>query len=505
VSRTQTSSIDPTPDRSRRPRLTRSLVALLAVLIVPPLLLLVGTGAEAAGPAPVSLGRAEGYLVLGASTVTNTGPTVVGGSLGLSPGTSVTGFPPGTLSSGSIDAGSTAAASAQTDFGDALTRAGQRDADHLIDTELGGQVLQPGVHADEANGALTLNGEVTLDAGGDQGAVFIIRTDTTLTTAAASSVRLVNGAQGCRVYWLVGSSATLGAASNLSGNLMAQTSITVGDDVGIRGRLLAHDAAITLHNDAITAPTCEVEAPTTTAPPTAATTTATTTSPTTSPGPVACDTGGRPTTEAFGQPLPPRAVPDRPTVQGQVTSRTTGRPIPYATVRLLRASDGTAVTSSAQADPDGRYAFATTGSGPFVVQYVAFGYTTTTSSPFTLNGPTVTRDGALDLAAATPGAQGTVVDATTGRPLDGVAVRLWQQPNLYAYTATTTANGGQYRFTNVPAGTYVVQFAGPGYATVWHSAATTRGTASPIDITPAGATTINASLVGRCADVRPVR
>ena len=50
----------------------------------------------AAQQAPVPLGAASTYGVLAGSTITNTGATTISVDVGLSPGTAVTGFPPGT-------------------------------------------------------------------------------------------------------------------------------------------------------------------------------------------------------------------------------------------------------------------------------------------------------------------------------------------------------------------------------------------------------------------------
>ncbi len=101
-----------------------------------------------------------------------------------------------------------------------------------------------------------LTGTVTLDAQGDPNAVFIFRMGSTLTTASASDVNLINGAQACNVFWQVGSSATLGTGSSFRGNILALTSITVTTGVVISGRVLARNGAVTLDTNTITTADC---------------------------------------------------------------------------------------------------------------------------------------------------------------------------------------------------------------------------------------------------------
>jgi hypothetical protein len=101
-----------------------------------------------------------------------------------------------------------------------------------------------------------LTGALTLDAQGDPNAVFVFQAGSTLITAAASQVRLVNGAQACNVFWKVGSSATLGTSTVLAGNILALTSISMNDGVTLNGRALARNGAVTLINDTITAAHC---------------------------------------------------------------------------------------------------------------------------------------------------------------------------------------------------------------------------------------------------------
>jgi hypothetical protein len=222
---------------------------------------LTGAPGASAATAPVSLGTAANYAVLAASTVTNTGPTTINGDLGLSPGTAITGFPPGDVS-GTTDAADSAAVQAQSDLTAAYTAAAASPVTATIPVELGGTTVTPGVYASPA-GTFGITGTLTLDAQGDPNAVFIFRAASTLITASASSVELVNGAQASNVFWVVGSSATLGTYSVLQGNVMAMASITVTTGVTLDGRALARTAAVTLDSDTITAP-ASVQAPTST-------------------------------------------------------------------------------------------------------------------------------------------------------------------------------------------------------------------------------------------------
>jgi hypothetical protein len=206
-----------------------------------------------ASPAPVDLGTAGSFAVLAGTTATGAGTSTVNGDLGVSPGTSVTGFPPGAVN-GTVNAGGGVAAQAQTDlataYGDA---AGRTPATPIDGGGLGGLTLAAGVYG---SGALALTGTLTLDAGGNPAAVFILQAGSTLGTAADSQVSLTGGAQSCNVFWAVGSSATLGASSVLTGTILAATSISMDDGVTVDGRALARDGAVTMIGDTVTVPHC---------------------------------------------------------------------------------------------------------------------------------------------------------------------------------------------------------------------------------------------------------
>jgi hypothetical protein len=218
--------------------------------------------ASAAQP-KVQLGTATSFAVLAGSTVTNTGPSSIEGSLGLAPGTAVTGFPPGLVSNGSTYAANAVALQAKSDLTTGYLDAAGRTPFVVAGSDLGGTTLAPGVY--RGSSSLGLTGTLTLNGQGDASAVFIFQAGSTLITASSSTVVLENGAQACNVFWQVGSSATLGSYSNFIGTIMALTSATLNTGVTVHGRVLARNGAVTLQNDTIVPPTCAA-APVTTPP-----------------------------------------------------------------------------------------------------------------------------------------------------------------------------------------------------------------------------------------------
>ncbi|MCW2935085.1 MAG: hypothetical protein JWM19_6047, partial [Actinomycetia bacterium] len=131
-----------------------------------------------AATAPVGLGTAGSFAVLAGTTVTNTGPSVINGDLGVSPSAAVTGFPPGIVN-GSIHQADGVAGGAQSDLTTAYNDAAGRSPTAAVPGFIGaGQTLGPGVY--KASSSLDVGGSLTLNAGGDPNAVFIFQAASTL-------------------------------------------------------------------------------------------------------------------------------------------------------------------------------------------------------------------------------------------------------------------------------------------------------------------------------------
>ena len=217
---------------------------------------LLGMGSLASGAqaAPVGLGTADSFAVLAGTTVTNTGPSVISGDLGVSPGMAVVGFPPGIVLDGTIHANDEVASLAQADLSTAYDDAAGRISTALINSDLAGRTLLTGVYTSSTSQGLS--GDLTLDAEGDPDAVFIFQAGSTLTVGSGSHVLFINGARSCNVFWQVGSSATIGTNAEFAGNILALTSITMNAGATLRGRALARNGAVTLDSNTIRRSTC---------------------------------------------------------------------------------------------------------------------------------------------------------------------------------------------------------------------------------------------------------
>lgn len=205
------------------------------------------------------LGQAGSFAVLGGSAVTNTGATLVIGDVGVSPGTAITGFPPGTITNGILHSNDAIAQAAHSDLATAYNvLASEACNTNLTGTDLGGRTLPPAVYCFSSSAQLT--GTLALDAQNNPNAVFVFQIGSTLTTASDARVVVINGGADCNVFWQVGSSATLGTGTGFVGNTLALTSITLTTSATSHGSLLASNGAVTMDTNqaAVCAPSTPV-------------------------------------------------------------------------------------------------------------------------------------------------------------------------------------------------------------------------------------------------------
>jgi hypothetical protein len=195
----------------------------------------------------VSLGAAASTLaILAGTSVTNTGATIITGDLGLSPGTSVGGFPPGILN-GTQHINDAIANQAKSDLTAAYDDAAGRTCTDIVTLSgnIGGLTLTPGLYKSTSSLAIS-SGDLTFDAKGDANAVFIIQIASSLTTTSGRKVILSGSASAANIFWQVGSSATFGTTSVFKGTVMAMQSISFNTGATLDGKALARMGTVVM-------------------------------------------------------------------------------------------------------------------------------------------------------------------------------------------------------------------------------------------------------------------
>ena len=199
----------------------------------------------------IALGAASGIAILAGSSITSTGATNITGDLGLSPGTSVGGFPPGILT-GTLHINDVNANQAKLDLTTAYNSAAGKTSTDIVTLSgnIGGLTLTPGLYKSTSSLAIS-SGDLTFDAKGNADAVFIIQIATTLTTTSGRKVILSGGASASNIFWQVGSSATFGTTSVFKGTVLAMQSITFNTGATLDGRGLARTGTVTMSGNTI--------------------------------------------------------------------------------------------------------------------------------------------------------------------------------------------------------------------------------------------------------------
>jgi len=200
-----------------------------------------------------SLGAINDFAIIANTTITNTGPSSITGNVGLTPGTSITGFQFATLN-GTKNINNASSVAAKNNTITIYNNINEYQSSLTAPT-LGGTTKTAGTY-NSASGAFEITGTLTLDGQNNPNAIFVFKADSTLVTSNYSKIVLINGAQACNIFWRVGSSATIGVNSIFKGNLIVLTSTTVNTGANIEGRILVINGAVTLDNNSINKPSC---------------------------------------------------------------------------------------------------------------------------------------------------------------------------------------------------------------------------------------------------------
>ncbi|MEX2640878.1 MAG: ice-binding family protein [Balneolales bacterium] len=205
------------------------------------------TTAEPSVQEAVVLGSAAHFAVLSHSAITSIPTSAITGDVGISPGirTEISGLTDqevtGTIiASDDSDMAAEMLIEAKEDARVAFVDAQQavRGTPVSVSGNLNGLTLVPGLYESGSSIEISPGGFLYLDAGGDENAVFIIRSETSITTESTSEVVLQGSARAENIYWVAGSTITLGTNSKMKGTLLSGTSITLLTGARLDGRAL---------------------------------------------------------------------------------------------------------------------------------------------------------------------------------------------------------------------------------------------------------------------------
>jgi hypothetical protein len=191
------------------------------------------------------------FTVTGA--VGNTGSSMITGNVGTNLG-SITGFGPGNLI-GSIHNGDAATVKCSTDLMNAYDQLSAATATSIHLPVLGnGETLYAGVYSLAAAGSIA--GTLTLDAQGNPDAVFIFKMGGAFSTAASSTVNLVDGASACNVFWVAEGAISMAASTIMKGTLIAHNgAISMGASGMLEGRMFSTTGAASVYSVVASLPT----------------------------------------------------------------------------------------------------------------------------------------------------------------------------------------------------------------------------------------------------------